>query len=193
MFDESLQTLVRPANTRGQTPFLRKDGTERHIAFRSRRMELPGEALFVLNHGMDVTEQHEAEEALHMATRQRELILESVADGIYGIDLDGRLTFINQAGASALGYSTDELTGTDVHEVIHHSHADGTPYSRSTSPILQAMRRREPVRMRDEVFWRRDGTLSRSSTAPIRSLKTARSPAWSSPSRTSPSVAALRR
>ena len=71
-------------------------------------MELPGERPFILNHGMDVTEQHEAEEALHLATRQRELILESVGDGIYGIDLEGRLTFINQAGAQALGYAPEQ-------------------------------------------------------------------------------------
>ena len=51
-----------------------------------------------------------------------------------------------------------QLAGRDVHELIHHSHADGTPYSKSTSPILQALRRCEPIRMRDEVFWRRDGT-----------------------------------
>ena len=82
----------------------RSDGVYRRIAFRSRRMDLHGERPFVLNHGVDVTEQHEAEEALHLATRQRELILESVGDGIYGIDLEGRLTFINEAGARALGY-----------------------------------------------------------------------------------------
>ncbi len=45
-----------------------------------------------------------------------------------------------------------------MHELIHHSHADGTPYSKSTSPILQALRRCESIRMRDEVFWRKDGT-----------------------------------
>ena len=50
------------------------------------------------------------------------------------------------------------MTGRDLHELIHHSHADGTPYSRSTSPILQALRRAEPIRMRDEVFWRRNGS-----------------------------------
>ena len=105
-----------------------------------------------------MTEQHEAEQALHMATRQRELILESVGDGIYGIDLEGRLTFINQAGANALGYTPEQLTGRDLHEVIHHSHADGTPYSKSTDPILQALRRCESIRMRDEVFWRHDGS-----------------------------------
>jgi len=136
----------------------RSDGVFRRIACRSRRMELPGERPFILIHGTDVTEHHEAEQALHVATRQRELILEAVGDGIYGIDLEGRLTFINQAGAHALGYTPEQLTGRDLHEVIHHSHADGTPYSNSTNPILQALRRCESIRMRDEVFWRNDGS-----------------------------------
>jgi PAS domain S-box-containing protein len=157
-FQECLRTLQNQYEWQGALPVRRSDGIYRRIAFRSRRMELHGEKPFILIHGMDVTEQHEAEEALHLATRQRELILESVGDGIYGIDLEGRLTFINEAGARMLGYTADELTGRDVHEVIHHSHADGTPYSRITSPILQGMRRREAVRMRDEVFWRQDGT-----------------------------------
>jgi PAS domain S-box-containing protein len=157
-FDECLRTLEIEEEWQGALPLRRSDGVYRRIAFRSRRMQLPGEPTFVLNHGMDVTEQHEAEEALHMATRQRELILEAVGDGIYGIDLEGRLTFINEAGANALGYTAVELIGRDIHELIHHSHADGTPYSKSTSPILQAMRRSEPIRMRDEVFWRKDRT-----------------------------------
>jgi PAS domain S-box-containing protein len=157
-FQDCIRTLETKEEWQGALPLRRSDGAYRRIAFRSRRMQLPGERPFILNHGMDVTEQHQAEDALHIATRQRELILDSVADGIYGIDLDGRLTFINQAGARALGYSTDELIGRDVHLVIHYSHADGTLYSRATSPILQALRRREPVRMSNEVFWRRDGT-----------------------------------
>ncbi len=156
-FQDCLRTLKTQEEWQGALPLRRSDGVYRRIAFRSRRMQLPGERPFVLNHGMDVTEQFEAQEALHMATRQRELILESVGDGIYGIDLEGKLTFINEAGARALGYSPQELTGCDIHEVIHHSHADGTPYSKSTSPILQALRRCEPIRMRDEVFWRQDG------------------------------------
>ena len=157
-FQECLRTLKIQDEWQGALPVRRSDGIYRRIAFRSRRMHLHGERPFILVHGIDVTEQHEAEEALHIATRQRELILESVGDGIYGIDLDGRLTFINAAGARLLGYGAEELTGRDIHDVIHHSHADGTPYSRVTSPILQAMRRREAVRMRDEVFWRHDGT-----------------------------------
>jgi two-component system, OmpR family, sensor histidine kinase VicK len=157
-FKECLGALKTQEEWQGSIPIRRSDGLYRRIAFRSRRMELHGERPFILIHGMDVTEQHEAEEALHIAMRQRELILESVGDGIYGIDLEGRLTFINEAGSRLLGYEPEELTGREIHEIIHHSHADGTPYSRVTSPILQGMRRREAVRMRDEVFWRHDGT-----------------------------------
>jgi PAS domain S-box-containing protein len=157
-FQDCLNTLQSADEWQGAIPLRRSDGVYRRIAVRSRRMQLPGERPFVLNHGMDVTEQHEAEEALHLATRQRELILEAVGDGIYGIDLDGRITFINAAGARMLGYDAEQMIGCGVHELIHHSHADGTPYSKSTSPILQALRRDEPIRMHDEVFWRRDGS-----------------------------------
>ena len=157
-FQDCLRTLETNDEWQGALTLRRSDGVYRRIACRSRRMQLPGERPFVLIHGTDVTEQHEAEQALHVATRQRELILESVGDGIYGIDLEGRITFINVAGANALGYNPEQLIGRDLHEVIHHSHADGTPYSKSTNPILQALRRGESIRMRDEVFWRHDGS-----------------------------------
>ena len=156
-FQEGLRTLETGAEWQGSLRLRRGDGAYRRIAFRSRRMELPGEHPFVLNHGIDVTEQNEAEEALHRATRQRELILESVGDGIYGIDLYGRMTFVNQAAAKTLGYTPEELTGRDLHEVVYRSRADGTPYAKYASPILMAMHRSTAIRMRDEVFWRQDG------------------------------------
>ncbi len=155
---EGLRALKTEDEWQGALPVRRKDGVYRRIAFRCRRMELHGERPFVLVHGIDVTEQQEAEEAMHRATRQRELILQSVGEGIYGVDLEGRLTFINDVGAQLLGYAPAELAGREIHEVIHHSRADGTPYTQMTDPILQGMRRREAVRMRDEVFWRHDGT-----------------------------------
>jgi two-component system, OmpR family, sensor histidine kinase VicK len=158
IFQAGLQHLETGQEWQGVLRVRRSDGIYRHIALRSRRMELPDNKTFVINHGMDVTEQHEAEEALHLATRQRELILDSVGDGIYGMDLDGRLTFINKTAAQMLGYSPEQMAGRDVIELIHHSHADGTPCTKATSTIYQSMCRREQVRMRDEVFWRSDGT-----------------------------------
>jgi two-component system sensor histidine kinase VicK len=158
IFAESLKTIIKTGEYQGTIPFLRKDGTERQIAFRSRRMDLPGSPSFVLTHGMDVTEQHEAKDELHLIRRQRELILAAVEDGIYGMDLEGKLSFMNPAAARLLGYTVDELRGQDIHDKIHHSHADGTQHSRENCPILLAMRNQEAVRIRDDVFWRKDGT-----------------------------------
>jgi PAS domain S-box-containing protein len=158
IFAESLKTIIMTGEYQGTIPFLRKDGTERQIAFRSRRMDLPGSPSFVLTHGMDVTEQHEAKDELHLIRHQRELILASVEDGIYGIDLDGKLSFLNPAAAKLLGYTADELRGKDMHEIIHHSHADGIRHSKANCPILLGLQRQEGLRVRDDVFWRKDGT-----------------------------------
>jgi two-component system sensor histidine kinase VicK len=158
LFAESLKTIIDTGEFQGTIPIRRKDGTERQIAFRSRRMDLPGSPSFVLTHGMDVTDQHETEGELHLVRRQQDLILAAVGDGIYGLDLEGKLTFMNPASAKMLGYSAEELHGKDIHEAIHHSHADGTQHSKANCPILLGLRRREGVRIRDDVFWRKDGT-----------------------------------
>jgi PAS domain S-box-containing protein len=157
-FQECLRALEASDEWQGALAIRRSDGEIRRIAVRTRRIAIPGGETFVLCNGMDVTEQHSAEEALLMATRQRELILESAGDGIFGIDLEGKITFINNAGAEVLLYTPDQLTGMDVHDVILHSHDDGTPLSKDSSPILQALRRSESIWMRDEVFWRKDET-----------------------------------
>ena len=157
-FADSLQTVIKTGEHHGTIPILRKDGTERQIAFRSRRMDMPGGISFVLTHGMDVTEQHDAEGELHLVRRQRELILAAVGDGIYGMDMNGKFSFINPTAAKMLGYTAEEMLGKDIHELIHHSHADGTPHSKSNCPILAGLRRREVARIRDDVFWRKDGT-----------------------------------
>jgi two-component system sensor histidine kinase VicK len=155
-FQECLRALDAFGEWQGALSIRRSDGVIRRIAVRTRRIDVPGGEPFALCNGMDVTEQHHSEEALHLAMRQRELILESAGDGIFGIDLEGKITFINNAGAELLNYTPDQLAGKDVHDLIHHSHPDGIPYSRATSPILLALRRAESIWMRDEVFWRKD-------------------------------------
>jgi PAS domain S-box-containing protein len=57
-----------------------------------------------------------------------------------------------------LGYTPEQVTGRGMLDLIRHSQADGTPYTRLNSPIFEGMRRRESVRLRDQMFWRQDGT-----------------------------------
>ena len=86
------------------------------------------------------------------------LLLESTGEGIYGIDREGRCTFINRAGAQMLGHSTDAVLHKNMHELVHHKHADGRTYPEHDCPILNAYRQGLPCRMDSEVFWRADGS-----------------------------------
>lgn len=90
--------------------------------------------------------------------RQLELLLESTGEGIYGIDLNGRCVFINRAGAQMLGYRIDEVLGQDMHQLIHHSHADGRSYEVTNCPIFRAFQQGQSCRIDCEVLWRSDNT-----------------------------------
>jgi PAS domain S-box-containing protein len=86
------------------------------------------------------------------------LLLESTAEGIFGIDQEGRCTFITRSAAAMLGYASEDFVGLDVHAQIHHSYADGTPYPPHECPMLRAIATGEGCRIASEVFWRRNGT-----------------------------------
>ena len=84
------------------------------------------------------------------------LLLESTGEGIFGIDLAGHCTFINRAGARMLGFEPADVLGHNMHELTHHSHADGSHYPDTDCPIFNAFRQGLPCRIDTEVFWRRD-------------------------------------
>jgi len=89
----------------------------------------------------------------------RNMLLESTAEAIYGIDLSGRCTFANNACVRMLGFEDGaELLGRNMHLLIHHSHADGSAYDEQSCRVYRAFRNKTRVHNRDEVFWRRDGS-----------------------------------
>ena len=93
-----------------------------------------------------------------MATEARAShILESSADGLYGVDRNGVITFINPAACALLGYRAEEVIGRHGHAQFHHSKPDGSPYPLSDCPSHNAMRLGERVRVDNEVYWHADG------------------------------------
>ncbi len=91
--------------------------------------------------------------------RKNRLILDSMAEGIYGVDRQGCCTFANRACLEMLGYSSsEEVLGREMHALIHHSHADGHPYEASACPASLLMLSADGVHVQDEVFWRKDGS-----------------------------------
>jgi PAS domain S-box-containing protein len=102
--------------------------------------------------------QRENEERLKAEERSR-LILDSAGEGIFGVDVRGKITFVNEASKQLLGYTDAEMLGQVVHDLIHHSHADGSPYSAETCPMSHSYSHGEPSHRSDEVLWRKDGSF----------------------------------
>ena len=86
------------------------------------------------------------------------LLLESAGEGIYGLDSEGRCTFVNEAALAMLGYARDELLGRETHSLIHHTHADGSAYPAETCPVYDAFRKGQPTQGLVELLWRKDGS-----------------------------------
>ncbi|SEQ55082.1 PAS domain S-box-containing protein [Loktanella sp. DSM 29012] len=89
--------------------------------------------------------------------RENQLILNAAGEGIYGVNADGKTTFVNRAAQEMLGWTTDDLLGHDIHAKIHHHHLNGDRYPSHECPIYQSFRFEEVNRIEDEVFWRKDG------------------------------------
>jgi PAS domain S-box-containing protein len=89
--------------------------------------------------------------------RENQLILQAAGEGIYGVDAEGKTSFVNPAAERILGWPAAEMLGRDMHAIVHHHRSDGSPYPHHLCPIYAAFRDGEVHRVSDEVFWHRDG------------------------------------
>lgn len=90
--------------------------------------------------------------------RENQLILRAAGEGIYGVNAEGKTTFVNPVAERILGWSAEELVGADIHSTVHHTHHDGRHYPHQDCPIYAAFRDGAVHQVDDEVFWRKDGT-----------------------------------
>jgi PAS domain S-box-containing protein len=87
------------------------------------------------------------------------LLLDSTAEAIYGVDLEGRCTFCNQALLRMLGYPDPEaIIGQNMHDLIHHTRPDRSPYPVEECQLFRAFREDCETHAEAEVIWRADGT-----------------------------------
>jgi len=100
----------------------------------------------------------ERTEELRASEERTRLLLESAGEGIIGVDVDGKMTFVNPAACRMLGYLPDEFQGKEFHSLIHYSHEDGSPYPRENCPMFRSISLGTPSHIDDEVLWRKDGT-----------------------------------
>lgn len=157
-FEHYLADMRSLGESQGTLTMQHRNGGKLFIAYRNRTVDTESSEAYVLGFGVDITEKVKTEERLSALTQQSNSILESVGDGIFSMDLNGRAIIINPAGAQMLGYKPDELLGKYLHELMHHTRTDGSPYPPVECRISRSAADREPVRVSNEVFWRKDGS-----------------------------------
>jgi PAS domain S-box-containing protein len=101
---------------------------------------------------VDITERAETE---HF----RSIVMDTMMEGLYALDGEGRLAFMNATASKILGWSEDELRGKSMHAAVHFQHADGSARSEEECELLKVRTEGRSVRMNHEAFTRKDGTL----------------------------------
>lgn len=105
------------------------------------------------------SELEETNSALKKSEDEIRLLLDSTAEGIYGLNLAGNCTFCNQSCLKILGYnSQEELIGKNMHWQIHSKHPDGSHFPMEECKVNNAFDNGAKTHVDDEVFWRADGT-----------------------------------
>jgi PAS domain S-box-containing protein len=123
---------------------------------RIRKKKYQEELLHHRNNLEEIVKERTAD--LRASEERSRLLLESVGEGIFGVDLEGEVVFINPSANRLLGYGPEELVGKKIHEKIHHSYADGSPYPKSECPMYSTYVDGTDHHIADEVLWRKDGS-----------------------------------
>jgi diguanylate cyclase (GGDEF)-like protein/PAS domain S-box-containing protein len=120
---------------------------------------LAREAAYALNTQQLREDRVRAEAERFEQQEQYALLLNSTAEGIYGVDTDGICTFVNSACLRMLGYERPEdIVGKAVHALIHHTHPDGRPYPIEECKVRLSTREGSTAHADDEIHWRADGS-----------------------------------
>ena len=94
---------------------------------------------------------------LRAAEERLRLLLEFSGNGLFGVDTEGRVTFINQTACEILGHPLERFMGRDIHALVHHSYPDGSPYPEKECPLLTTLEEGRKIRIDNEVYWHADG------------------------------------
>ncbi|QOJ28628.1 MAG: PAS domain S-box protein [Ignavibacteriales bacterium] len=112
----------------------------------------------VLSVTRDITEQVKSEIEIRLLNKELELLLQSSGEGLFGINLEGNCTFINDAALRLLGYKRKDCIGKNMHQLIHHHRIDGSLYPEEECPIYHENIGSIRTEHTDEVFWKADGS-----------------------------------
>lgn len=85
-------------------------------------------------------------------------LLDSAGEGIWGLDLHGNCTFVNRMAVSTFGYTSEELLGNNMHDLVHHHYPDGREFPGSECPVYNVLLKRRSLRQLTDTMFRKDGS-----------------------------------
>jgi PAS domain S-box-containing protein len=135
-----------------------EDGIRTYLTVKFPIFDATGRVTGVGAIGTDISARKRAEEELASLKHQNDLILRSAGEGIYGVNREGRTTFVNPAAAKMIGWEAEDLIGKLQHDILHHTKADGSPHPWAGSPIYLTAREGSVQHVSDDIFWRKDGS-----------------------------------
>jgi len=135
-----------------------EEGADGYIVRPISKRELLARVHAVMRIKDSETALRESNEKLERQLHQNNLIRESVGEGIYGMDMNGNTIFVNAALLRMTGYESEELIGKNLHNILHQSRPDGSPYRVEDCPISTTLKDGLVRNATNEVFWRKDGT-----------------------------------
>ncbi|WP_078429045.1 PAS domain S-box protein [Alkalihalobacterium alkalinitrilicum] len=141
--------------------FIHKNGNELWVALHFSLLNMTQEnksTSYYLVDIYDISRQIEKEKEIKKLHQIHQLILDSISDGIFGIDLSTKVIFSNKAAEEMVGYSQEDLMKNDLHGLIHHTTREGESFSISNCPIYKALISGEMIHVSDDIFWRKDGS-----------------------------------
>ncbi|MDD9377409.1 PAS domain-containing protein [Streptomyces sp. ZAF1911] len=125
-------------------------------AYREPQPSYTGDELLMLV-VRDLSQTVDTEAELARSQRQTEMILRAAAEGVVGTDTDGRVVLVNPAAAQILGYRATDLGNRELHGLVQHSRADGSPFPFEESPLADTLRSGRKHRVRGQVLWNKAG------------------------------------
>ncbi|MBI5559569.1 MAG: PAS domain S-box protein [Deltaproteobacteria bacterium] len=139
-------------------PVTGKNGQERYFEFiaipQFNEQEQLSGSLVVMR---DITQRIKTDQQVEKLNRQNRLLLESAGEGIYGVDIQGRTTFMNPAAVRLTGFTEAEMLGRNQHELLHHTKTDGNRYPVCDCPVHATLATGKPHFVTNEVFWKKNG------------------------------------
>ena len=98
------------------------------------------------------------EAELRVSERRLNAVLNNASVAILIMDERQQCSYMNAAAERLTGFTMAETRGRPLHDVIHHTRPDGSPYPLSECPIDRAFPENNNVRG-EEVFVHKDGTF----------------------------------